>query len=54
MRRFRGKPKIVNKRKYVRGAKLKKKGQHMMVSAMGVSKYKKRRAHNKIKYRRKP
>lgn len=44
---------IGNKRKWIKGKKLKKKGQHMMVSAMKMSKRRKRRAHMKIKRRRK-
>lgn len=46
--------KIANKRKYLKGKKLKKKGQHMMVSAMRTSKRSKRRKHAKITRRRKP
>lgn len=44
---------IGNKRLFRKGKKLKKKGQHLMVKAMRVSKRRKRRAHMKIKRRRK-
>lgn len=45
---------IVNRRKFTKGKKLKKKGQHMMVDAMALPKWKKKKAHRKIKARKKP
>lgn len=54
MARFRRRrtPRIVNRRKFVKGAKLKKKGKHLMVAAVAISRRAKRRAHRKISRRR--
>ena len=41
------------KKRFIKGKKLKKKGQHIMVSAMPINKRRKKIAHRKIKRRKK-